>query len=155
MDFDGDKTNGSWVSENCHNYTKNGSISGCWSSNTSQFNKGKPTNSHYDNNHNGGRPCGINNKLALNRMLVGSIPNLNYGSRGIPLGKSLNWSLGILIPTTRFISRLHMVYANPIMMIHMTRFVIQPPPIPIVVIGHKNPRNGNQGRDFQCHLQEL
>jgi len=93
--------------------------------------------------------------LALNRMLVGSIPNLNCGSRGIPLGKSLNWSLGILIPTTRFISRLHMVYANPIMMIHMTRFVIRRPPIPIVVIGHKNPRNGNQGRDFQCHLQEL
>ncbi len=26
--------------------------------------------------------------LAINRMLVGSIPNLNCGSRGIPLGKS-------------------------------------------------------------------
>jgi hypothetical protein len=93
--------------------------------------------------------------LAINRMLVGFIPNLNCGSRGIPLGKSLNWSSGILVLTTRFINRLHMVYTNPIMMIHMTRFVVRPSPIPIMVIGHKNPRNGNQGRDFQCHLQEL
>jgi len=48
-----------------------------------------------------------------------------------------------------------MVYTNPITMIHMTRFVVGPPPIPIVFIGHKNPRNGNQGRDFECHLHEL
>ncbi len=88
-------------------------------------------------------------------MLVGSIPNLNSGSRGIPLGKSLNCSSGILVSTTTFISRLHMLYTNPIMIIHMTRFVVRPPPIPIVVIGHKNPRNDNQGRDFQCHLEEF
>jgi len=46
LDSNGDKPNGSRVSENYHNYTKNGSIRSCWSSKITQFNKGKPTSSH-------------------------------------------------------------------------------------------------------------
>jgi hypothetical protein len=85
-------------------------------------------------------------------VVIGFVTNLGHGSGGFSVGRNLNRNSGLPTMNTRVIGTPHMVFTNPILIIHVNKTTNRPLMNLIVVGGYKSTMLKIQKEGVENHL---
>jgi hypothetical protein len=85
-------------------------------------------------------------------VVIGFVTNLGHGSCGFSIGRNLNRNSGLPTTNTRVIGTPHMVFTNPILIIHVNKTTNRPLMNLIVVGGYKSTMLKIQKEGVENHL---